>query len=462
MVLFGSWDYSTVGFILSKGIALTYLIAFTIFYKQFSKLVGEKGLEPIREAKEDKSFLELFSIFYFISKDWFIDAAALTGILFSLLILSPISLIGPNVLIVIWIVLWLLFISFLNSGQVFTNPGWQLILSEAGFLAIFLAVPGFKVPELLILLFRWILFRMMLGSGIVKLRGGEGWKNFDSLFQHFESQPFPGPLSWKFHNLPDKILRFGAFLMETSMLVVPFLYFLPQPFAAIGGILTILMQIMIALGGNYAWLNLITSVLAISTFNNQLIERFIGLSVQSANAYPYSELVFFVAIVIGLYSTAPVRNFFSKNPLQNASFNPFNLVNSYGAFPKVMEDHYELIIEGRKEGEKWKEYILHSSFKDQKSRPRQISPYHYMLEYLIDFYLHDNLEDDSWIEELLEKLLKNEKQAVNLFKETPFNGSPPDEIRAVRYEYRFTTPEERQRTGKFWERDRKDILIEKS
>ena len=105
-------------------------------------------------------------------------------------------------------VLWFLYMSFVHVGQEWYGYGWEIQLTETGFLSIFLCplldmrpFPKRAPPFPIISLFRWLIFRMMLGSGLIKIRGDEIWRNGTALYYHFETQPIPGPLSRWFHFL---------------------------------------------------------------------------------------------------------------------------------------------------------------------------------------------------------------------------------------------------------------------
>ena len=57
-------------------------------------------------------------------------------------------------------------------------------------------------PLMVIWLFRWLIFRIMLGAGLIKIRGDPAWRDLTALNYHFETQPIPNPLSRWFHFLP--------------------------------------------------------------------------------------------------------------------------------------------------------------------------------------------------------------------------------------------------------------------
>ncbi len=447
--------FQLTGFLMERGIGLVYLLAFLVFYRQYPALVGENGLEPLKEGNEIRKY---FSIFYYLQKDWFLKASAITGVILSTIVLSGLTeLLGYNIRIIVFVSLWILIVSFINSGGIFTRPGWETILAETGFIAIFLGGLSYQTPDVVVWMFRWVLFRMMLGSAIVKLRGGTEWTDLDALKNHFESQPFPGPFSYYLNNLPEKVLESGAVVMQSAMMFLPLLYFMPQPWAAIAGLFTLLIQLMIFLSGNYAWLNVITSVLVLSTFDDSIISSLTGISAGSAVSNPLSGTATLAGLLILVLSINPVLNFFSRDPHQNMSYNPLHLANSYGAFPDVTENHREIIIEGFIDGE-WREYKNHSSFREQESRNVQIAPYQHMMEYLMYFQVHGKTPDDQWLDKLLENLLESDKNTESLFESKPDKDDNPEKIRAVEYIYRF----DYSKWEIYWERESVQVLKQKS
>ena len=111
------------------------------------------------------------------------------------------------------------------AGKIFMTYQWDTFLLEAGFLALLLSfatMPG-------IWLLRWLLFRFMFMSGVVKLLSGDpNWWNLSALSYHFLTQPLPTPLAWYAAQLPPRVLKFatgGTFFIE---LVLPFLIFCPR------------------------------------------------------------------------------------------------------------------------------------------------------------------------------------------------------------------------------------------
>lgn len=270
MVFYTGGSYFLAEIFLQRGIALVYLVAFLVIVKQYTSLVGENGLYPIKEFISNSKFRENPSLFYFLPDDRNLELGGIIGLALAFITLVGISdYFSPVISLIVWTSLWVLFISFRNTGQLFWRQG--AVLVEAGFLAIFLGVIGTQASDILIWLFRWTLFRVMFNSGLAKLKGDKCWKDLTCLNHQFETQPFPSPLSWNFHHLPTFVKKLGVILTFFTMLVVPWFYFAPQPYAAYAGVITILYQVNIFLSGNYSWLNLTAIVLAFSTFSDQVL-----------------------------------------------------------------------------------------------------------------------------------------------------------------------------------------------
>ena len=176
-----------------------------------------------------------------------------------------------------WALLWAVYLSFVNVGQTFYAFGWESMLLEAGFLAIFLGPRRAQPSAIPMWLLRWMQFRVMLGAGLIKLRGDACWKALTCLDKFYETQPMPNPLSWYFHHLPAAVLRGGVLFNHFVELIVPFAFFLPQPWATLAGGLTILFQLVLMAGGNLSFLNLFTIVLAIPLLDGELLRRCLRL-----------------------------------------------------------------------------------------------------------------------------------------------------------------------------------------
>ena len=177
-------------------------------------------------------------------------------------------------------------LSFVNVGQTFYAFGWESILLEACFFAMFLGSNQTIPQQIPIWLMRWLLFRVMFGAGLIKLRGDPCWHNLTCLDWHFETQPMPNPLSWYLHWAPEWSHKAGVLFNHFSELMVPFGYFLPQPIATIAGLITIAFQVFIMASGNLSWLNFLTIILAIPTLDDRLLSHLLPLKTPMSRCLP--------------------------------------------------------------------------------------------------------------------------------------------------------------------------------
>lgn len=458
--LFGGEFWFTRLF-LQRGLAVIYLVAFLAAAFQFRTLLGEKGLLPVPRLLEHARFWEAPSLFFLKYSDQFARILAWIGVALSVVAVFGLSeRFGVVVSVATWLLLYVLYLSFVNVGQTWYAFGWESILLEAGFLAAFLGSANVTPSTAVIWLFRWLLFRIMFGAGLIKLRGDPCWRDLTCLVTHYETQPLPGPLSWYFHHLPVPIHKGGVLFNHFVELVVPFGYFLPQPIAGIAGVLTILFQGTLMLSGNLSWLNWLTLILAFSLFDDRFFRFFIPGAAAPTVPHPpgFSAAIIAVTALFAVLSVLPVRNLLSRRQLMNLSFNPFHLVGTYGAFGVITKERYEIVLEGTTDGRvtpetTWREYAFKGKPGDPSRRPPQVAPYHLRLDWLMWFAAFSPQARDVWFVRLVDKLLQGDRAIAALLRVNPFPNRPPAFIRAQYYRYRFTASAERRETGAWWRRE---------
>jgi hypothetical protein len=452
-----SYWYSRL--LLERGLALIYLIGFIVALNQFVPLLGERGLQPVGRFVEAVPFRVSPSLFFLHPTDATFRGAAWIGILLSLVALSGLPQNrGAAAAASVWALLWLLYLSFVNIGQTFYAFGWESLLLEVGFLTIVAGASKTMPPTILNWIYRWTLFRLMFGAGLIKLRGDQCWRDLTCLDYYFETQPIPNALSWYFHWLPRPVLHGGVAFNHCVELIVPFGYFLPQPFAGIAGLITIVFQLTLIVSGNLSWLNWLTIVLAFATLDNWFLS-WIPVSVPQLQPMPSVQriAVSVLAVIVAVLSVAPTLNMLSPNQAMNMSFNPLHMVNTYGAFGSITRERYEIAIEGTADEEVdektvWREYQFKGKPGDPGRRPSQIAPYHLRLDWLMWFAAMGSAQDESWFSGLMLKLLEGDKEVLGLLAANPFPDRPPRWVRARMYRYTLTTPAERKATGRWWNR----------
>jgi hypothetical protein len=265
-------------------------------------------------------------------------------------------------------------------------------------------------------------------------------------------------LSWSFHRLPAIVHRAGVGFNHLVELAVPFLYFAPQPFAAVGGLLTIAFHVVLIVSGNLSWLNWITIVLCIPTLDDGWWAWLpVTPPVLETPPAAHRATVALLAAVVLSLSIQPIRNMLSRLQLMNSSFNPLHIVNTYGAFGSITRTRHEIIIEGTRDATvtdrtEWHAYEFKGKPGDPSRRPIQIAPYHLRLDWLMWFAAMSTPSQHPWFIALLVKLLSGDRATLGLLRMNPFPDAPPRWIRAMVYEYHFTSPSEHRATGRWWTR----------
>jgi hypothetical protein len=466
-------EFWLVRFLFQRGLALLYLVAFLVAANQFRPLAGEGGLLSLSEYAERATFRERPSLFYFFPDDRVVGLAAWSGVALALLALfaGPYWLPEPYALpasMLLWGMMWGLYQSFVNAGRVFYGYGWESMLLETGFLAVFLGAGASEPPVVVIWLLRWVLFRNMFGAGLIKIRGDDCWRDLTCMDYHYETQPMPNPLSWYAHHLPDRFHRVEVLGNHVVELAVPFLYFAPEPFAALGGLATVLFQAWLVLTGNFSWLNALAIVQAVATFGDGLLAPVMPLAAPATAPTPLSLTVLstLVALLVLAVSVRPVANMLSSGQVMNTSFDPLHLVNTYGAFGSITTERYQLVIEGTDAedpaADDWCEYEFEGQPVRTDERPPQWAPYHLRLDWQLWFAAMRPRPGprQRWFIAFLERLLEGDPDVRDLLRFAPFDDEGPERVRVLRYRYRFTTSGERRETGRWWVRERVGTYVE--
>jgi Lipase maturation factor len=458
---FAAPDYWFGRLVFERGLAAIYLIAFVAAARQFRGLLGQHGLLPIPQYLRRVRFADAPSLFQLHYSDRFFAALAWSGAALAAALVAGLGDAVPLwASMLAWLVLWALYLSIVNVGQAWYGFGWELLLLETGFLAIFLGNAATTPPAPVLWLLRWLLLRVEFGAGLVKLRGDRCWRDLTCLRYHHETQPMPGPLSWFFHHLPDPLHRVEVLANHVAQLVAPLLLFTPQPVASVAAAIMIVTQLWLVLSGNFAWLNWLTIVLALPAVDTSLAARVLPLPAPGrlAPAPPaYQALVLAVTAAVVVLSYKPARNLVSRRQLMNASFDPFRLVNTYGAFGSITRRRHELVIEGTSDpavspDTRWREYEFHGKPGDPHRRPPQVAPYHLRLDWMMWFAALSPGYSEAWLAPLLHRLLTGDRDVLRLLRVNPFPEVPPAFIRVSRYHYRFTTWRQLRQAGAWWDR----------
>jgi len=476
-----------------------YLMAFLSLGVQITGLVGERGILPFGEYLEavrallgPKSLRVVPTLFWLGAGDLALEGLCWTGAAFSVFLLLgwwPVPVL---------VVLWVLYLSVFTAGRVFLGFQWDILLLETGFLAIFLApftrrlrIPTAEPPRVVRGLYRWLLFRLVFMAGAVKLLSGDrAWRNLTALNFHYETQPIPSLASWYVHGLPEWFQRMsvaGVFFFE---LVLPFFIFAPRTWRRWGCAGLALFQLLILLTGNYGFFNWLAILLCLLLLDDTFWSfwpwaagpppptqafgvgrpsaartsagralgvaapygRYGGLSWPSVMVVPVAVLLFWLSTVhmmgrFGLPLPEPellkgVRKWFA----------PFHLTSPYGLFAVMTTRRPEIVVEGSVDGKNWLPYEFKFKPGDLDRPPPNVAPHMPRLDWQMWFAALGSSRQHPWFTGFLTRLLEGSPEVLRLLAHNPFPDGPPRYVRALSYDYHFTTAAERQESGAWWKR----------
>jgi hypothetical protein len=468
-------SYWLTRFLVLRVLGLVYVAAFVSYSWQALPLVGEHGLLPAVAylARIEASagsplggFLASPSVFWLGASDPMLLGVGLLGLALALPLLFGFA----NAIQLA--VLWALQLSITQVGQLWYGYGWEIQLAETGFLAIFLcplrsarAFPKSPPPVVVIWLLRWLIFRIMLGAALIKLRGDPCWRDLTCLYFHYETQPIPNPLSPFFHFLPHPLLRAGVLVNYAAELVAPWFVLGPRRARHAAGALLLAFQGMLIASGNLSFLNWLTLVPILACFDDALLRRVLprALGAASERAREQAQpsraqrgISFALAALVAALSIAPIANLISAQQIMNTSFDRLSLVNTYGAFGTVGRERGEIVFEGTQaeapdESAQWRAYEFPCKPGDPARRPCVVSPFQPRLDWQIWFAALATPSDYPWTLHFVWKLLHGDRGVLRLLANDPFPEAPPRWVRARFYRYAFAKPGDP--SGDWWRRE---------
>jgi predicted DCC family thiol-disulfide oxidoreductase YuxK len=474
-------EYFFSRWIFLRGLALIYLIAFISLWVQMEGLIGENGILPVSDYLNMAGSRLGWERFYYLPTLFWLDSSNLTlnlacgaGVLFSGVLFFNVA---PLLCLFF---LWTLYLSFLIAGQDFLRFQWDILLLEAGFLAIFFApyqlLPSLrnqhKPSRLVLFLFWWLLFRLMFSSGWVKLASGdETWWTLSALKYHYETQPIPNWIAWYSHQLPGWLHSTSASFMFLIELVLPFLIFTPRRPRLLAFSGFVFLQLLIILTGNYGFFNYLTIVLCLLLIDDVYWKKITlsGFS-QRLNAVQQrapepklkKALTLLVLVILLFISSIQMNHTLLRGWGIPSVFHsmarlvsPFHLVNTYGLFAVMTITRPEIILEGSLDGKTWKAYEFKWKPGNLRQPPRFVAPHQPRLDWQMWFAALGHYQQNPWLLNFMERLMQGTPEVLALLKENPFPSQPPRYMRALLYDYRFSTwgsPEAQQ--GQWWVRQR--------
>lgn len=409
-------------------LGFVYFVAFTSFGAQAPGLVGSHGILPYAEFFKDvhaqlgaAAYRELPSVLWWNSSD---GALRTVWVLGSFAAFMAIFTRWQRTALAICLALW---ISLCSVGQDFLSFQWDILLSEVGFLALFA-----NRSRVIVWLFRWLCFRLMFFSGVVKLASHDAaWRNLTALSYHYETQPLPTPLAWYMHQLPLAIQKASTVFTFAVELAVPFLFFAPFRWRRWGAWITAALQLLIFATGNYTFFNILTIMLLLWLF----------IEPDGTKATP---AVYFAAVVVLVTSGLLFLEQFNIPLPPGGSavmhyIEPLRIVNSYGLFAVMTTERQEIVMEGSQDGENWRAYGFPYKPGDPLRAPPVVEPGQPRLDWQMWFAALGTYEQNRWFVNFAIRLLQGQPEVLKLLQYNPFPNAPPKWIRARLYLYHFTT-----------------------
>jgi len=466
-------------------LGVIYALAFVSMAVQITGLVGAGGILPAQtflETVHDRLGVSAYwigpTIFWLNASDVFLTFICWLGVAVALcvgagFIQSPLLFI-----------LWGLYLSILTVGREFLSFQWDILLLEAGFLAIFFAPLDWRrravwesAPSNIVLwLLRWLSFRVIFSSGVVKLASqDETWRSLTALNFHYETQPLPPWIAWHMHQLPEWFQKLSVAGMFGVELLLPLLIFTPRRLRALAFWGLVSFQILIIVTGNYGYFNWLTIVLCICLLDDQQLpwkrraaqvpvkaplevrEKFLGWS---------RWILVPIALLLVIFSLGRVSNAFGWRfrfppplfQIQRLVY-PYHLVNRYGLFAVMTTSRPEIIVEGSRDGTEWLPYEFKYKAGGLARRPRFVAPHMPRLDWQMWFAALSDYRGNPWFINFCIRLLEGSPEVSALLARNPFPDEPPVYIRAVKYDYHFTDAEERAADGTWWKREKLGLYL---
>src|SRR5437667_60125 len=472
-----------------RALGVIYLIAFVSLWVQVDGLIGSDGVSPVNQflpavhAQLGKdAYAILPTLCWFSTSNAFLHFLCSGGAVLSVLLIFGIA---PALTL---IALFAFYLSLTIAGQTFLSFQWDVLLLETGFLSIFLApwrlwprelicLPGSPPPATAapvsragLFLLKFLLFKLMLMSGVVKLTSGDNsWWNLTALDYHYWSQPLPTVFGWWADKSPEWFKHFSVAFCLVVESIVPFFIWAPRRLRLIAAGLMIFLQLVIALTGNYCFFNLLTIALCLlliddavvaSLCRGALLRRIRSTATQRR---AYNGLSGYAAIAV-IIVTLPINAWLIFTAFKPDTEWPrllavaygrvetFRIVNGYGLFRVMTKGRDEIVIEGSADGFDWLPYEFKWKPGDVMRAPGWCAPHQPRLDWQMWFAALGTPRENPWLGGLIVQLLQGSPDVSRLLAKNPFPREPPRYIRAMFYRYRFTTLREHRQTGAWWKR----------
>jgi lipase maturation factor 1 len=472
-----------------RALGVIYFSAFYSLAFQIRGLIGPQGILPAQ------SYLHLVgqslghwerlwyapTLLWFSSGAGMLNALCWAGMLASALIVLNV---WPRGMLALCFVL---FLSFVSAAQDFSGYQSDGMLLEAGFISLFFAPPGLRPgfaaehppSRASLFLLQWEWFRIYFESGVVKLMSGDPeWRNFTAMDEYYQNGPLPTWIGWYVQHLPHWFHAATVWGTLSLELGIVWMLFLPRGWRIVCFFIVTPWQVGVILTANYTFLNYLVLVLGVLLLDDQFlspllperwsknIHRQVGSSASLERSQGGSARVHGWWRLAGLSASAVMLTWIAyattaemmllRVPLPRwpiVALQPFRIANEYGLFAVMTRARYEIEFQGSMDGENWIAYPFRYKPQALNEAPRIYAPYQPRFDWNLWFASLGSWRDYSIVPNTEVRLLSNDKDVLPLFAGNPFPRQPPQQIRALLWQYWFTSMEEKRKTGKWWRRE---------
>jgi lipase maturation factor 1 len=469
-----------------RALGVIYFSAFFSLVFQIGGLIGPQGILPadeylraVAESLGDGRGLWFApTLLWMSSGPHMLSALCWAGMAASLLLVLNL---WPRGMLLICFVC---FLSFVSAAQDFSGYQSDGMLLEAGFLALFFAPAGFR-PGLgrvsppshaSLFLLQWEWFRIYFESGVAKIAGGDPeWRHFTAMDEYYQNGPLPTWIGWYVQHLPHWFHATTAFATLALELVLVWMLFLPRRWRIVCFLIVTPWELGVILTANYTFLNYLVLTLGVLLLDDRFLLRFLpqrwkeALSPGSERSdagpqaseefrrYFHTAKLSLTIIILGWIFYATVAELMWMLSIQVptapvAAVEPFRIANRYGLFGIMTRGRYEIEFQGSEDGKTWVPYPFRYKPQDLSKPPGIYAPYQPRFDWNLWFASLGSWQDYPIVTRTEVRLLSNDSDVLNLFANNPFPNGSPREVRAVIWQYWFTTVSEKRTQGVWWRR----------
>jgi hypothetical protein len=474
-----------------RALGLIYYSAFFSLVFQIRGLIGPHGILPAGEYLP--ALAERFGntgYWYAPTLLWFSSSShVLMGICWAGMIASVLLVLNlwPRGMLAVCFVC---FLSFVSAAQDFSAYQSDGMLLEAGFIAMFFAPPGWRPgwgeasppSRASLFLMIWEGFRIYFESGVAKIVGGDPeWRNFTALDEYYQNGPLPTWIGWHMQHLPRWFHAATAFVTLALELGLAWMMFLPRRFRILCFFVVTIWQMGIILSANYTFLNYLVLALGFLLLDDRFVRRFLpqrwkdrfaenreakrleaehGVRDWRQKLRPQLAALKLAATAVMLtwifYATVAEMVWMVKPlPLPTtpvSALDPFRIANRYGLFAVMTRGRYEIEFQGSDDGQTWLVYPFRFKPQDPAKPPGIYAPYQPRFDWNLWFASLSSWRQEPIVVRTEQSLLRGDADVLLLFAGNPFPHAPPRQVRAVVWQYWFTTPTEKRSQGTWWRR----------